>query len=252
MPAIRKSLRFFASASLALGLVSCRMPFTGGDVTDREYNRETIEIMRRTIPDSGTGIDVGAFKGELTDGLLKAAPHGRHWAVEPQPEYAARLRKRFPNMTVLELALGDSTGSVSFVQAIQAPARSSLRPQDYPQGEDRTRQIIVRLARLDDVIPDSQRVHLIKADVEGAEYLVFRGARRTLQRWHPVLVFEYGHAGQAQFGVTPEMMWSLLHDELGYDLFLQRGWLEGRAPFTFDEFRQAMGSDWMFVAVPRR
>ena len=220
-------------------------------ITDTGYNRETIAIMRRVLPANGTGIDVGAFKGVLTRGLVQAAPGGRHWAVEPQAEYAERLRRDFPQVTVLSLALGDSTGTVSFVQALQAPARSSLRRQDYPKGEEQTRDITVRLARLDDVIPDSQPVHLIKADVEGAEYLVFRGARRTLQRWHPVLVFEYGHAGQDQFQVTPSMMWALLTETHGYRLYLLRDYLADRPPLTVTEFVRALERDWMFVAVPR-
>jgi FkbM family methyltransferase len=220
-------------------------------ITDTGYNRETIAIMRRVLPANGTGIDVGAFKGELTRGLLQAAPHGRHWAIEPQPEYAARLQQAFPQVTVLPIALGDSTGTVSFVQAVQAPARSSLRRQDYPKGEEQTRDITVRLARLDDVIPDSQPVHLIKADVEGAEYLVFRGAYRTVQRWHPVLVFEYGHAAQAQFQVTPDMIWQLLTETHGYRLYRLRDYLADRPPLTASEFVQSVKQDWMFVAVPR-
>ena len=219
-------------------------------ITDTGYNRETIAIMHRVLPAAGTGIDVGAFKGELTRGLLQAAPGGRHWAVEPQAKYAERLRRAFPQVTVLQLALGDSTGTVSFVQALQAPARSSLRRQDYPKGEEQTRDITVRLVRLDDVIPDSQPVHLIKADVEGAEYLVFRGARRTLRRWHPVLMFEYGHAAQAQFQVTPAMMWALLTETHGYRLYLLRDYLADRPPLTVTDFVRSLERDWMFVAVP--
>jgi FkbM family methyltransferase len=220
-------------------------------ITDSGYNRETIAIMRRVIPATGTGVDVGAFKGELTRGLLEAAPQGRHWAIEPQPEYAAKLRQAFPQVTVLQLALGDSAGTVSFVQAVQAPARSSLRRQDYPAGEEQTREIRVRLERLDELIPESQPVHLIKADVEGAEYLVFRGAGRTLQRWRPVLVFEYGHAAQAQFQVTPAMMWALLTETHGYQLYRLRDYLADRPPLTADGFKQSLAQDWMFVAVPR-
>ena len=34
------------------------------------------------------------------------------------------------------------------------------------------------------------RVDVIKCDVEGAEMLVFNGAKEVLERWHPVLLFE--------------------------------------------------------------
>ena len=50
----------------------------------------------------------------------------------------------------------------------------------------------VRARPLDAIVLDDgvQRVDVIKIDVEGAETLVLRGARWTLDRFHPVVIVE--------------------------------------------------------------
>ena len=51
---------------------------------------------------------------------------------------------------------------------------------------------MVSLITLDKYVTTHEiaRVDLIKCDVEGAEKLVFFGAKKVLQRWHPILFFE--------------------------------------------------------------
>ena len=48
----------------------------------------------------------------------------------------------------------------------------------------------ITLRRLDGVLSKSQRVDVIKIDVEGAELAVLKGAEQTIQREKPALVFE--------------------------------------------------------------
>lgn len=53
----------------------------------------------------------------------------------------------------------------------------------------------------------------MKIDVEGAEYDVLAGARKTLRKWQPVVVFE--DIGNPRVGRDP----MLLLDEMGYELY---------------------------------
>ena len=64
-------------------------------------------------------------------------------------------------------------------------------------------------------------------------------------------VFEYGHAAQARFQVTPAMMWALLTETHGYRLDLRRDYLSDRPPLTDTDVERSLERDWMFVAVPR-
>jgi hypothetical protein len=59
------------------------------------------------------------------------------------------------------------------------------------------------------------RIDVIKVDVEGAEYLVLRGARETLLRFHPKLVVEVDRFQLANMKATVEDLFSLVK-ELGY------------------------------------
>jgi FkbM family methyltransferase len=55
-----------------------------------------------------------------------------------------------------------------------------------------SRPFVVRGRRIDDVVAELglTRVDVFKADVEGAELLVLRGAAQTLNRFHPKLILE--------------------------------------------------------------
>ena len=53
-----------------------------------------------------------------------------------------------------------------------------------------TAQISVPTIALDDYFDVSDKVTLLKIDVEGAEFGVFKGAERTLRQHAPLLVFE--------------------------------------------------------------
>ena len=185
--------------------------------------------------------------------MTRAAPRGEHFAVEPLPEYAARLRTKFPRVHVLEMALADTSGTSDFLAAVEDPTRSGLRTQEYPRAVEHLKHITVRVARMDEVIPDSLKIALIKIDVEGAEYAVLKGAAKTIRRSRPVIVFEYGKAGVEHYGTTSEMMWSLLHDQYGLELALMRTYLDGGPAYTKDEFQAMVKStaDWMFVAYPK-
>lgn len=246
--------RCLALPLVALLSVLTPVAASAQDGKDTRYNQETVAIMRRVMAKDANGVDVGAFKGALTKPMVKIAPRGSHIAVEPQPAYASRLRKRFPHVRVIESALGEQSGTASFTQALDSPARSGFRRQEYPTDHERTRVITVKVERLDDLVSPSTPIAFIKIDVEGAEYLVLRGARETIRRDHPVIAFEYGRAGRKDYGVEPSMMWQLLHDELGLELSLMRTWLDNGPALSEAEFGHIVdtGSDWMFVAYPAR
>src|SRR5207245_5993265 len=91
------------------------------------------------------------------------------------------------------------------------PALSSLAvaPSALSPGH-RTQR--VRAVTLDAYVA-ARRVDLVKIDVEGAEMLVIRGARRLLERppaEAPVLIFECAAHNYARFGYSPADLFRLL------------------------------------------
>jgi hypothetical protein len=70
----------------------------------------------------------------------------------------------------------------------------------------------VRARPLDDIVRESgvTRVDAIKIDVEGAEYLVLKGAGQTLDRFHPMLLIEIVEDQLRGMGTSPAQVRELL------------------------------------------
>jgi hypothetical protein len=95
------------------------------------------------------------------------------------------------------------------------------------------------------------RVSMIKIDVEGAELLVFRGAKETIARNKPVIVFEHGLGGADSYGHSPEQVFDLLA-ACGLKCSTMARWLSGTASLTRDQFCNHFytGRDFYFMAYP--
>ena len=159
-------------------------------VKSRNYDKLTTEIARAALSGGGNSIDVGAHCGGILKTLTKLSPAGSHWAFEPIPNLAKQLRKRFPGVSVGQLALSDFTGRTQFHFLPGAAAYSSLLTRPEVEAGQVVRIIEVDVRRLDDCIPRDVPIAFIKIDVEGAEAAVLRGAGELLERDKPVVVFE--------------------------------------------------------------
>ena len=95
---------------------------------------------------------------------------------------------------------------------------------------------------------------IIKVDVEGAEFLVFKGAIKTLSRHKPVIVFEHGLGAADYYGTDSDDIYELLVLQCGLRLFLMADWLKNsqKAPLTqqafYEQFRK--GKNYYFMACP--
>jgi FkbM family methyltransferase len=214
------------------------------------YDAQTIEVMRRVLRPDSTAIDAGAFVGGMLRHMLRFAPRGRHWAFEPLPDLHRSLAARFPGVSVLPYALGTTPGPAEYIRVVRFPALSGLKRRPDVPPESATETLVVQVETLDRVIPADQRVAFIKVDVEGGELDLFRGARATLARSRPVVVFECGLAARA-FGALPEA----IHDSLtepGLEVSTMENWIAGRPALSRDRFAECFreGREFYFIAYP--
>ncbi|NBE82952.1 FkbM family methyltransferase [Micromonospora rubida] len=216
---------------------------------NEDYDRLTVEIIERVCGRTAVSVDLGAGVGEITQHLVRVAPEGTHFAIEPLPALADELADRLPSVTVVRAAAADTAGPHSYVHVVSNPGYSGLRQRPYDRPTETLREITVETVRLDDVIPTDVRVDLIKIDIEGGEVLALRGARDTLRRGRPVIVFEHGgDEVMREYGTTTDDLWSLLVEELSYQVFTLPAWLAGRRPLTRASLTTALELDWYFVA----
>jgi FkbM family methyltransferase len=224
----------------------------GPNRTER-YDIETVEVLRRVLQKDDVCIDLGANNGEILKEMLAFAPAGRHHAVEAIPHLADKLIEQFPSVVVHSCAVSDTTGEQTFHFVEDDPAYSGLRRRIYPRADFEVRPITVPVRRLDDLVPLDIVVRLIKADIEGGEYHAFLGARRILELSKPYVIFEFGAGATGFYGVSAEMMYTLLEGDAGLSISTMQRWLNGQPPLTCGEFQRSYeeGTDLYFLAYPR-
>lgn len=215
------------------------------------YNRQTVQVMRRVLKSDSACIDIGAHVGSVLREIMAIAPQGHHYAFEPLPELAQRLREKFPNVEIFENALSDQPGQSTFQHVINSPAYSGLRKRIY-EGEVEIQELTVDVERLDDIIPFDMPIRLIKLDIEGGEYHALRGAIATIQRNQPVIIMEASIGSTGQYDVTPEMFYDLMADELNYHISTMANWLNGSPAYDRDSFIKNWheGPEYYFIAFP--
>ncbi len=184
------------------------------------YEPELLYLERLLSPGM-TFVDVGACYGVYT--LLAAklvGANGRVIAFEPAARSYAVLQENIKlngltNVRPHPMALSDRIG-VSSLYHHPDSSRNSLGMGEGILGAPEE----VKTNTLDSVLPSgpSERVDAMKLDVEGAEELVFRGAREILATAHPAIIFEVNPEAATALGLSARGAWDIL-DGIGYGFF---------------------------------
>lgn len=162
-------------------------------------------VMRRLVRPGEVAFDIGARFGEHSILLAQlVGPRGRLVAFEPDPERVEALDctvGQLGNGRLLTVALSDSLGRRSL---FVPENRSMASLADWTAGSGgAVRAIECEETPLDRLVDQGTvpRPDFVKCDVEGAESLVFRGARRMLDRADaPIVMYEANEAASAAFG----------------------------------------------------
>lgn len=199
---------------------------------------ERIEaVVRKLVTRSTNCVDVGCHLGSTLALLVRLAPEARHYAIEPIPYKAQWLRKKFPGVTVLDVALSDHQGVTSFQDNISRPGYSGFHGSN--RSADQTIEIEVQCETLDNVISEDVSIGFIKLDIEGAELLAIQGAKQTIRRCNPFILFESGPSSTERCGGSRKELFDFFVDELHYSLFFLDDFLTTSRPMTWTDFDAA-------------
>ena len=224
---------------------------------DSTYDEQSFEVMRRVLRPTSNCVDVGAHKGVLLSKMLEFASDGAHFAFEPLPEYAQKLRQTYstnPRVHVFEMALSNVSGPSNFKYVISNPAYSGILERKYDRPSEDVVDVTVQTARLDELVPIEMKLDFIKIDVEGAELQVLQGAVKKISSDMPVIIFEHGLGAADCYGTRPDDIYNLLVTECGLKISLMSTWLSSTAPsyLTHAQFANEFWShtNYYFMASP--
>ena len=165
----------------------------GRHVRGDNYERDVTAVFREVLRPGMGVLDIGANIGYFT--MLSAAlvgPSGWVLALEPNPRNArmleaSRRANGFGHVVVSQTAAGREVGLLVLHRAHSNGTTSALPDELNALLGAET----VPCVRADALVPAAQRIDLIKADVEGAEYLALSGCTGLIERWRPVIVSEF-------------------------------------------------------------
>ena len=220
---------------------------------NQRYDRLTKRVISKVCHIDSNCADVGCHKGEILDLFLAASPQGQHFGFEPIPVLYKNLREKYashPNCRFFDIALSNRQGTSSFNYVVSNPSYSGLLKRRYDRPNEEDTQITVITETLDDIWPPDLRLDILKIDVEGGEQMVLEGARETIIRWKPTVIFEHGLGASDIYGSTPAQVFTLLED-CGLRIFLLENFLGGGAPLSAEGFSKQFyeRQNYYFVAA---
>jgi len=183
-----------------------------------DFEQRLQEVYERILRPGDVCIDVGAHAGRHAFPMARrVSPGGHVYAFEPVPNMFEHLRAAIVAaeetgcITLFPFAASDRDGVSEFVVAVDNPAYSGLKERVY-DTPTRLERITVETCTLDRVLSDIGSARYLKIDVEGGEWGVIRGASRLIERFRPVVSFEFGEASYRKYGVNPEEVHAFFAD----------------------------------------
>ena len=221
---------------------------------NHHYDLLTKKIIKSELKENSNCIDVGCHKGEIMDLFIKAAPQGKHFGFEPIPNLYKALQHKYasnPNCKVFNLALSDTKGNSTFNYVVSNPSYSGLVKRAYDKKNEKDKQINVKVDLLDEIIDKHIKIDMIKIDVEGGEYQVLKGARKTIQQNKPLVIFEHGLGASEYYGATPDQVY-LLFEETGLSISLLEDFVKKKKPLDIAQFNKQFYDklNYYFIAHP--
>lgn len=168
---------------------------TKDNFSKRNVEPELVWI-KEYLPKNAVILDIGANVGTFLYQLEDKLNHEHIYAFEPNKKLYHRLKRIFPSMIILPLALSDENTTAEFkVPIINGKAiasRGTLNTSYKEKGEEKSYTEKVKVIKLDDwgALEDFKRLDFIKIDVEGNEMKTLSGAKKTIQQFLPTLMVE--------------------------------------------------------------
>lgn len=189
------------------------------------YEKNDSDMIFHLVENGDNILDIGANIGWYSINFAKRFPQCSIFAFEPIPKTYAYLQENIElnsvsNINTFNHGFSDEAKELVFYYYPAGSGNaSSARLADAPGMEE----IRCSVLPLDDFVASRDiNVDFIKCDVEGAEFLVFKGGLKTLGKHRPIVFTEMLRKWSAKFDYHPNEIIKLF-SELGYRCFTAKG-----------------------------
>ncbi len=184
------------------------------------YHTELVPVLAPYLSTDSVIIDIGAHSGQFSKLFSRLVPQGKVYGFEPGAYALSIFRlvvklRHLRNVQIVPLGLSDAPAEQTLFMPIKRSGAfgfglSSLMPLPSYDAQH-THKETIRLTTLDEFVKEQNiaRVDLIKIDIEGWELPALKGAKQTIDTFHPVVMVEVDAEHQARANATPEDIFAL-------------------------------------------
>lgn len=197
------------------------------------FENRTISSYKKILNEGDIAIDIGANMGAHTLHLAKAVGStGEVLAIEPSIEIFAKLKENLRRNPLLESRIQTFQLMLMAEDHAKIPeniyARWPLKGSRYAHplhGGVAVSTQGAQIKSLDSMIAstDIDKVNLIKLDVDGYEFDVLVGAKETIKRHKPAIIFEFSPYTSEERNIEPNKILEFF-ETMNYSFF----YLDGR------------------------
>lgn len=238
------------------------------DIRRGNWSEPELDLLKIGLKDGETALDIGANYGIYAYHMSRAVgKSGKVYSFEPVPftfetlKIVARILGFANNVELVEKGCSDENGTIKFsVPVQQSGAYSAGQAYIGERDDDRegketqirwvnTKEVEAQVVRLDDFLPETENIPFVKADIEGAELLCFRGAEKLFTKHLPTTVCEINPWFLEGFGIQLDELTDFFFDK-GYELYFYDN-NNGRKQLRKVSVRDVVEDNYVFLHPSR-
>lgn len=194
-----------------------------------KYEDYETKLVKKIVKSGDTVFDIGANFGWYTIIASKlVGSTGKVYAFEMVPNIVKEFRRNMElnhlekNITVENIALGEKTGMIKYFYS-EDQEMGNFQSDILLKGSRTLKEGVATMLSLDDYVRQNMipKVDFIKCDIDGAEVLFLKGARKTIETKKPTIVVEVNERAQKAQGHSCREIFEEL-GPFGYSFFSLR------------------------------
>lgn len=193
-----------------------------------------------------TVLDIGGNVGYISLLLKNKWPESDIIAFEPIKStydvFCNNVKLNGMDIKVENIGLADEEGEFTYYYYPEGSGNSSLKNLSH---RDSVQELKAQVKTVDNYVVENNitDIDFIKMDIEGAEFLALKGAKKTIEKNKPVMYIELLRKWSASFNYKPQDVVEWLN-ELGYGCFVFK---ENRMEKIFEINENTVETNFLFI-----